>query len=299
MVKPASYESLYDRPLGGRDKENECPHLFGNIAYALVGALCKICFRYNVVGRENLRAFKGRHGVMLVGTHTSYLDVVFYYLAARPSQWARIMGRDTLFTNGNGVGGWMLARLGAFPVKRDSADRTSVKRAVRMLKNDEVVLVLPEGTRRGKGSQIPEIHAGAALIARMANAPMMPCSVKNVELIKKKGERIRFPKVTLSYGTPIVLSDFDFLQKDERLEAAVWFTLRECFALSRGCDPDDVDMVALFPNGTDYTQVFRDHPIPKRTPEDVIAMLAASKRGGQKAGADKADADASEEKSAG
>ena len=49
------------------------------------------------------------------------------------------MGRESLFDNAHGLVGQILSRVGAFPVKRDSADRTAIKRATRMLKNDEIV----------------------------------------------------------------------------------------------------------------------------------------------------------------
>ena len=81
------------------------------------------------------------------------------------------MGRESLFDNAHGLVGQILSRVGAFPVKRDSADRTAIKRATRMLKNDEIVGILPEGTRRGKGTKTPEIHSGAAVRSRRWGRP--------------------------------------------------------------------------------------------------------------------------------
>ena len=110
----------------------------------------KLLFRYRIDGRENLRAFKGVSGVLLVANHTSFLDVVFMYLACRPSQWGALHGtRHPLRQRGRFDRAGALAR-GGVPVKRDSADRTSIKRAARMLKDKEVVGILPEGTRRAR-----------------------------------------------------------------------------------------------------------------------------------------------------
>ena len=72
--------------------------------------------------------------MVVVANHTSFLDVAFMYLATRPQQWLRFMGRESLFDNAHGLVGQILSRVGAFPVKRDSADRTAIKRATRMLK---------------------------------------------------------------------------------------------------------------------------------------------------------------------
>lgn len=266
------YEKMWDMPLGGSSSDKQVPHWFGNVVYVVLGFLCKIVFRYRVDGRENLRAFAGRSGVTVVCNHTSFLDVVFMYLAARPSQWMRLMGRDSLFDNAHGLAGQALSRVGAFPVKRDSADRTAIKRAARMLKNGEVVGILPEGTRRGKGSKTPEIHAGAAFVAKMGKSPLLPMTVRNAELVKQKGKMIRLPKITIEYGSPIVLSDFDFLPKADRLDGCAWYAMRECFALSQRVPRERVDMVALFPTGRDFTDVFAEHVLPEHTPAEAIAL---------------------------
>ncbi|MCI9128832.1 MAG: 1-acyl-sn-glycerol-3-phosphate acyltransferase [Eggerthellaceae bacterium] len=265
------YEKMWDMPLGGVSDEKQIPHWFGNLAFVVVGAVCKVLFRYTVSGRETLRAFKGKCGAVVICNHTSFLDVAFIYLSARPSQWIRLMGRDSLFDNAHGLVGQILSRVGAFPVKRDSADRTSIKRATKMLKDDELVGILPEGTRRGKGTKIPSLHAGAAFIAKMGKVPMIPMTVRNAELVKQKGQRIHFPKITVEYGTPIVLADFQFLDKADRLEACTWYAMRECFAMSKNIPAEEVDMVSLFPETRDYSDIFKEHPIPKRTPVEAMA----------------------------
>lgn len=252
-----SREQMWDMPLGGNSEGKQIPHWCGNILWAVIGAVCKILFRYRVDGRENIRNLQGKTGCVIVGNHTSYLDVVFFFLAVRTKQWIRLMGRDSLFDTCGGLGGQILTRVGAFPVKRGSADRTSVKRAVAMLKRGEVVGIYPEGTRRGKGSQKPELHSGGAFIARMGKAPLVPATVRDAEKVKVKGKFFRFPKVTIEFGEPIEVSEFDFLSKEDRLDGCTWYVMRECYALSRRCAPEEVDMRELFPDGRDFTDVFR------------------------------------------
>ncbi len=264
---------MWDMPLGGISKEKQIPHWFGNLAYVVVGFIFKICFRYKVYGRESLREFYDKTGVVVVCNHTSFLDVAFIYLAARPKQWVRLIGRDSLFDNAHGLVGQILSRVGAFPIKRDTADRTAIKRATRMLKNKELVGILPEGTRRGKGSMKPELHAGAAFIAKMGHAPLLPMTVRNAEYVKQKGKRFHFPKITVEYGNPILLEDFDFLPKEDRLDGCTWYVMRECFALSRQIPKEEVDMVELFPDAKDFTETFANHPVPTRTTLEVVADI--------------------------
>ena len=289
------YEDMWDMDLGGEPSKKEIPHWFGNLAWIVVGGLCKLLFRYRVDNRQKLRAFQNAEGAIVICNHTSFFDVVFMYLAARPSQWVRLMGRDSLFDNAGGLLGQILSRVGAFPVKRDTADMTSIKRAVRMLKRQELVGILPEGTRRGKSNRKPDIHAGVAMIARMAKVPILPMTVRGVEKIKNKGERVHFPKVTVDYGDPILVSDFDFLPKDDRLEACSWYALRECFALFYNVKPEAVDMPALFPDAKDYTAVFAEHPVPRHTSEELAEAArakAAAKAAKEAAKTEKAAKDA-------
>lgn len=269
-----SREEMWDLPLESHDGGKRITHWAGNISWAIVNGAFKLLFRLQVKGKDNLVAFKGASGVVVVCNHTSYLDVACMYLASRPGGWIRIMGRDSLFENAHGLAGQVLSRVGAFPVKRNSSDRTAIKRAARNLKNGENVGILPEGTRRGKGSLEPRLHAGAAFIARMGgNVPIVPMTVRNVEKIKQKGQRLRFPKVTVEFGDPVLLEDFAFMPKEDRLEAATWYAMRECFALFGQVSPEDVDMAALFPKDRDYSGFFAENPIPRHSTDEVVASI--------------------------
>lgn len=271
------YKEMWDMPLGGVSDRKQIPHWFGNLAFVVVGLVCKVLFRYKVSNRENLRALKDKTGAVVICNHTSFLDVAFIYLSARTSQWIRLIGRDSLFVKGHGLLGQILSRVGAFPIKRDSADRTAIKRASKMLKDKELVGILPEGTRRGKGSKVPSLHSGAAFIAKMGGSvPILPMTVINAEKIKQKGQRIHFPKVTVKFGDPILIEDFDFLPKDERLEGCTWYAMRESFSMFYGIEASEVDMKRLFPETKDYSVDFKEHLIPKHTTEELIHCLDRS-----------------------
>lgn len=267
------YEKMWDMPLGGDSDEKQVPHWAGNLIFGFLAFVFKVCFRYRVDGREHIRGFKDKSGVLVVSNHTSFLDVAFMYICTRPQQWLRFIGREDLFDNAHGLVGQILSRVGAFPIKRDSADRSAIKRASRMLKNKECVGILPEGTRRGKGTKTPEIHSGAAFIARLGHAPILPMTVRNAEKVKEKGKFFRFPKITIEYGNPLVVSDFDFLPKEDRLDGCTWYAMRECFALSKECSREEVDMKELFPASRDFTEEFAAHPIPAHTTAELVAEI--------------------------
>ncbi len=264
------HEEYWDRPLSGNDQTDRIPHGLALFVTGVVAFLVQICFRFRKEGREVVEAFKGKKcGAILVAPHYSYLDVVIMFLSVRPKGWVRLIARDSLFYAGNGLLGLIISSVGAFPIKRNTADRTAMKRAARMLKNGEWVGMFPEGTRRGKGSAEPELHGGAALIARMGKAPIIPLGLENVGKVKKKGERVRFPRITARFGKPISVSSFDFLPKEERMDACSWYVMREAYALTYNCTASEVDMAALFPESKDYSAVFAEHAIEPVDPASL------------------------------
>ena len=117
MAQKQGFERFWDMSFGGNDTSNDIPRGFAVFLAGLVQALCKILFRISVKNQEIISAFKGKErGAVIVAPHVSYLDVAIMFLSVRPTkQWVRLIGRDTLF---KGILGWILSRVGAFPIKR-------------------------------------------------------------------------------------------------------------------------------------------------------------------------------------
>lgn len=271
-------EECWDLPMSSKDGSPHVSNVVANIIYVVFGFLFTVLWRPKNIGLENVRSFKGVTGAVLVGNHASYLDPVFMWLAVRLEQWVRFMGRDDLFPKGKGILGFLITRVGGFPVKRDSADRTAIKRAANYLKMGECVGIFPEGTRRGKSNKTPELHSGAAFIARMGGqAPLVPFTIRGIEKIKQKGKMPSFHSVTTVFGNPVLLSDFDFLPKEDRLDGATWYVVRECYALNRNVAAVTVDMNELFPGSKDFGPIFLEHPIPVRSAKDVAAQIKHKK----------------------
>ena len=273
------YEKCFDMPFGGTSEEPHIGKGFVRFALGILNVVLKLPFRFTVDNRESIAHLVNKTGIVVVANHTSYLDVLFLYMAVRPAGWPRLMAKSSLFDGKPRFAGWVLAHAGVFPIHRDSADRTAIKRAARMLKNNEIVGIMPEGTRRGKSDILPTVHGGAALIARMGHAPIIPMTVRNAEKIKEKGKFLRFPKVSAEFGDPILVEDFDFLPKENRLEGCIWYALRECFAMFQNTTPEKVDMAALFPEGHDYTEEFANHDMPKRTSAELAQLLERKAEG--------------------
>lgn len=260
-------KDMFDMPLDGDVKvddksnpnEKRITHWFGNLAFVVIGLICKLLWRYRIVNRQVLRDLKGKSGAIVICNHESYLDCVFLYLCARPSQWIRFVARENLFDVAGGLLGQIIARVGAFPISRDSADRTALKRAVAMIKRKEIVGIMPEGTRRGRGSANLNLHSGFTLISRMAgDCPIIPMCLRGVGDIKKPGKFLSFPKVEIEFGKPLHLSDFECLEKSKRIDGCAWYAMREVFALKDKVNASEVNMKELFPEADDFSSTFEN-----------------------------------------
>jgi len=211
-VKPRSY--FYDNPASGPGHFSQ--H-FAAFFFGLVRVVFKVLFRYQAAGLEVLDQLPAGQGAILASNHRSYLDPLFVLALLRPRP-IRYMSKEEFFQV-NPIVGRGASWLGVYPVKRDSADMTAVKRSVKMLKRGELVGIFPEGTRIRFPGQVATYHPGIALIAAMADAPVIPLRSWGTERIRPPGKKIfRTPQVTLRFGQPLRITDEPFasLPKEQR-----------------------------------------------------------------------------------
>ncbi|MDI3327386.1 MAG: lysophospholipid acyltransferase family protein [Alicyclobacillaceae bacterium] len=170
----------------------------GDRLYAVGQRLLKRPFEWwfplSVTGRE----FVPEHGgVLLCSNHGSNWDpVILGICLSRP---IRFMAKEELFR----VPGLssLIRALGAFPVRRGSADRHALRTAVALLKEEgQVVGLFPEGTRRrGKGRGRP--FPGVGLVALWSRVPVIPAYIET-------DYRFRSP-VRVRFGPPVDLSPWE------------------------------------------------------------------------------------------
>lgn len=164
--------------------------LYG-IAKAIVSPLFRLGFRIRVEGVENIPR-KG--GVILFGNHIHYLDpVVVGVVVPRP---VCFMAKEELF---RGFLGFLIRSLGAFPVKRGTPDRSSLKRALEILEKGGCFGIFPEGTRSRTG-QLQKPEPGTAYIGLKAKVPMVPFGITSQYKL--------FRPILIRFGPPVNLDEF-------------------------------------------------------------------------------------------
>lgn len=126
--------------------------------------------RLRVVGAENIPA---ERAVIMASNHKSYWDPPLVGIACR-HRLVHFMAKSELFKNP--VFGGAIRWCGAFPVHRGRVDRQSIKTALTLLRQGEVLGIFPEGTRiRREG--LGKFHSGVASLAFLTGTPILPVAV--------------------------------------------------------------------------------------------------------------------------
>jgi glycerol-3-phosphate dehydrogenase (NAD(P)+) len=175
-------------------------HGVNRFVYTIIRALFVpvflVWFRLDRQGREHAR-MKG--GLIVASNHRSFLDP-FVLGALLP--WRRqiqFVAKVELFEPK--WQGWILSRLGAFPIRRGRSDETAMETAALAVERGGTVVIFPEGTRIRRGS-LARPKRGVGRLALETGAPVLPVAVTGSEYVRR-GWRIRPRKVRLRAGTPM------------------------------------------------------------------------------------------------
>jgi len=149
--------------------------------------------RFQVEGTENVPK---AGPLIVVSNHLSRTDPPIIG-SAIPRRIA-FMAKEELFRSPFMAA--MLKGFGAFPVRKQEADRTALRRAYSVLENGLALGVFPEGTR-SKDAVLQPGMLGAALIAMRTGAPVLPVAIYGTERLRGTGFLWR-PAITLHIGQP-------------------------------------------------------------------------------------------------
>ena len=157
---------------------------------------CKFYFHLEAIGKEHIPR-KG--GFVVASNHASFLDPVL--LGSACPRGLNFAARDSLFKNP--LLRYLISNVGAFPIKRWSADLAAVKESVRRLSLNAGLVVFPEGTRSPDGLLQPMSH-GFALLAAKACVPIIPAWISgSYKAWGKKSKIMRPVKITVVFGQPL------------------------------------------------------------------------------------------------
>lgn len=170
--------------------------IFHFFAQRLARAVFGVYFRCYTRGRRNIPR---EGGVIIAPTHRSNLDTPMVGASAgRP---LRYFAKSGLFKGP--ITTWLLVTMGAFPVRRDTVDRSALKAALTVLEAGQPLVVFPEGERKS-GTRIYPLLDGVAWLAAKAQVPVVPVAIGGTERAMGIGVRMPRPRpVRFVWGEPL------------------------------------------------------------------------------------------------
>jgi 1-acyl-sn-glycerol-3-phosphate acyltransferase len=181
-----------------------------------------LIYRVRAVGVENVPK---AGALILAPNHFSQMDHFFVGLYLRRQ--VRFMAKSQMF--GPPVLTYIYKHGGVFPVRRGHRDEESIKTALTILDQGEMLLVYAEGGRSRSG-KLREVKPGIGRIALESGAPVVPVAIQGSEKVRR-WKRFRFPRVTVKFGEPIEFPPEQVPSRERQLEVAkrIFAPVREMY----------------------------------------------------------------------
>ena len=185
--------------------------MFYHLEYFSISVLSKIILRCRVLGRSNIPQ---NSACIVVANHVNLLDSPL--LGVSLGRRVYFMAKEELFHSR--LIGWLVRKFGAFPVAKGKLDRRAGRRALELLTNGNVLVVLPEG-RRSEDGRLGHAYPGAALLAIRSDVSVVPVGISGTGQLIGKWWFLRRPRITFNIGQPFTLSNsHDKLSRAETAE---------------------------------------------------------------------------------
>ena len=172
----------------------------------------KLIYRHRMIHRNRLPQ---TGGALVVCNHQTMFDGMIGGIMLN-ERGARPFARKTLKSDSRLLG-WFISKYQTIFVDLEDPGPSSLKEAVKELKDDGVVMLFPEGTRCTDGPVQP-LQPGVWLLIRRGEAPIVPMAVEGVLDVMPPGGGLKFKgRVSIMLGEPIPPSDLIEMGRDKAL----------------------------------------------------------------------------------
>jgi 1-acyl-sn-glycerol-3-phosphate acyltransferase len=187
----------------------EMSKLLDKFMYWIGYLICKLYFmlihRWKVKGKKHRPA---GGPLIIMSNHISYFDPPI--IGSAMNRQVYFMAKEELFNNP--IFGWVLKKIGVFPIKRGKPDRKAIRKAFKILEENKVLGLFPEGTRHKSGDLGPA-QSGSILLALKSKAPILPVAIKY--------KNDKFKKTQVSIGKPFTLNQYYNNKLDQKQKQEV------------------------------------------------------------------------------
>jgi 1-acyl-sn-glycerol-3-phosphate acyltransferase len=204
--RPAEYfDQFHERARRGEPGWTQELTRFVTVPYSL------LAFRLHSIGSENVP----NGAVILAPNHASFMD--HFFAGGLIRRRIRYMAKSQLF--GSAVGNYIFSVGGVFPVRRGYHDEEAFITAFTLLDRGELVVMYAEGGRSRNGEVAEQARPGIGRLALESGAPVVPVAILGSHQVRN-WKRLKFPRVTVQYGTPFRFERVADSTRPQQQEAA-------------------------------------------------------------------------------
>ncbi len=135
--------------------------------------------------------------LILAPNHASFMD--HFFTGAFVRRRIQFMAKSQLFNSGPPT--WIFSHGGVFPVRRGHQDEEAFESAFAILERGGAIGMYCEGGRSRTGQLADKAKPGIGRLALESGAPVVPVAILGSYQVRN-WKRLRFPRVTVSYGEP-------------------------------------------------------------------------------------------------
>ncbi len=146
--------------------------LFKKFFRGLAKVFVYVMYNMEYIGEKNFPK-TGAH--IICPNHIHAMDIPAVSSIGDGKRWTYFMAKKEFFNNW--FLNWFFTRLSVYPVDREKADIVSFRKTTRYLKDDQLVVVFPQGTRSTGDEQLPA-KKGPAMFAAITGAKIVPVFIE-------------------------------------------------------------------------------------------------------------------------
>jgi 1-acyl-sn-glycerol-3-phosphate acyltransferase len=201
--RPAEYFDKYHRRVRERG-----PDFIYPLARVVLTPPLLLLYRVRAIATENVPT---GGPAILAPNHFSNLD--HFLLALHVRRKVQFMAKSQLFRHPID---WIMNHGGTFPVLRGRHDEEAFITAHSILREGGIVGMYGEGGR-SRSKKLGKPKPGLGRLALESGVQVVPVAIHGSEHARD----LRFPKVTIQYGDPIVFEKVEHPSRDQAEEASV------------------------------------------------------------------------------
>lgn len=175
-------------------------------AWPIYRLFVAIFFKFEVKGTDNLKNLK--KPFIIAANHASYLDgeLIVVALPWFSAYFPIRYGAAEYYYN-QLVLGTILWILGGFPIKQGIGIEQSLKQAVNLLKNNEVVGIFPEG-KISRNGDLGKGKPGISYLALKTGCQILPVGIAGSYNLSVKSVIFERRKITVNFGKPFFIQEY-------------------------------------------------------------------------------------------